>query len=1529
MADYYCDWNNGNNSNPGTELLPKQTMNAGTGLLSGGDTLHVKTGTYVEAMLNNIQGGSAGNLTTIKAFTGHNPVIQPSSGYRCVFLSGSARDYIEWDGIDCNGTNLNTGGGNCVKLDESGGTTARFQVWKNTTFYNSPASGFLAVSNGSSDGGSHTITNCSFHDDGLLEKDHGFYNQQPNSTIELCDFHTNAGSGVQNTQQNGSNPSGCIYRYCQAWNNGQVNKGFGLLIYSNNGLIYNSISRDNQLDGIQLWNSPNNAGIYNNTIVDNGSVSIKADGGASNTTIQNNICWSNGTDPISVGGSGNTISNNLISNPSFVNKAGKDYHIQLGSSAIGGAADQSAIFTDDFDRVTRSSWDIGAYEFVAVDVFYCDWNFGDNSNPGTELLPKKTMNAGIALVGSGETLQVKNGTYVEDMLNNIPGGVISNLTLIKAFTGHNPVLQPSSGFRAIQITGDGGGGSDYIEWDGIDVDGINLDSVSGNCAKFDGTTHFSIGHVWKNAAFYNAPRAGFLLTSGGTATEEGGSHTFTNCVFRNNGTEKNNQGVYNQQPSNTFELCDFHTNAGPGTSNISQNSSNPHNSTYRYSQFYNNGQAGAQPGIVLHGNNHLVYNNIFRDNANYGIQTWNGGTNVGIYNNTIVDNGSTSIITDGGPATLTNSTIQNNICWSNGLDSPSISGVGNTVSANLTTDPDFVDEIGNDFHLGATSTAINAAVDQSAIFTDDFDGTTRVAWDIGAYEFTGVPVGTFYLDPSGDDAGAGTELDPWATFDHAAATVGAGSTVIIKGGLYTIPWFTGPASNTTWRVPTGQVATLQAIVGSNHCIRLIGAADGVVIESEDQDGFIIDGTNVNTYCFRTTQSSGVSPTNGTLRKVAIVNGQNHNVFLHNTSSGWTLEDCHVYNNQKGDSTGHCVHTEADNTTIVRGTYHGTFGVGINAEDVGGTTPSTVIVYGATVYDFGGAAGIRIGATGLLGSCQVYNNIVYGSKSVGVGSRHGISFMGSVKAVGQEGSVYSNTIYNVDGNGIQIENCSDARVRNNAIHTATVGIALIGGASPAIDAIVEDNRTFACATDIDDQGTNSTITSNDVGDPLFSDTVVADFTLLNASPCIDAGQTLGAPWNVDFDGTARPLLTGYDQGAYEAESAQAQIPITSSDSFSVVCSEADGDVLDRTFVEWFDTIPIGLTEASTKVEDLVAIKEASESFTVGMVDVAAQTNDWTLALSGNFAPAATTVQLLAPDTKTTGDFVAGRIEETDNPTADIDITNDNYTEVEFCLTPTGSATVGTYAFRIVLDDGSVFDTYTVTPEADALLVGLAEIASSESLGVGMVDAVAQPDLFSMASSDDFAAGATTFQLSAPATKTTGDFVAGRIEETDNPTADIDITSNDYTEIEFCFQSVSDIETETYAFRVVLADGSVLDTYTVTPEVAITELQPKTGTESLPIGIVEVAEAVATVFVTATDSFAVGVIEASTLPDTDFDVSDTIGVGLLEGVQQVVVVAASENLPLGLGELEFTPGDDLTIILQGTLVVDNNATGGLLV
>lgn len=92
-------------------------------------------------------------------------------------------------------------------------------------------------------------------------------------------------------------------------------------------------------------------------------------------------------------------------------------------------------------------------------------------------------------------------------------------------------------------------------------------------------------------------------------------------------------------------------------------------------------------------------------------------------------------------------------------------------------------------------------------------------------------------------------------------------------------------------------------------------------------------------------------------------------------------------------------------------------------------------------------------------------------------------------------------------------------------------------------------------------------------------------------------------------------------------------------------------------------------------------------------------------------------------------------------------------------------------------------------------------------------------FQMAASSDITASGenTTAQLTPPSGKTTSDFDAGRIGDDENPLDAVDLTADDYSELEWCVQANGAAVSagQVYQFRVTAA-GTALSTYTVTPQ-----------------------------------------------------------------------------------------------------------------
>ena len=156
--------------------------------------------------------------------------------------------------------------------------------------------------------------------------------------------------------------------------------------------------------------------------------------------------------------------------------------------------------------------------------------------------------------------------------------------------------------------------------------------------------------------------------------------------------------------------------------------------------------------------------------------------------------------------------------------------------------------------------------------------------------------------------------------------------------------------------------------------------------------------------------------------------------------------------------------------------------------------------------------------------------------------------------------------------------------------------------------------------------------------------------------------------------------------------------------------------------------------------------------------------------------------------------------------------------------------------------------------------------------------------------------TTAQLTAPSGKTTSDFVAGRIQDDENPADAIDITANDYTELEWSIKAIGSVvsASEVYEFRVT-KNGTPLDTYSVTPQMTIG------SSNNAPSSPTSAAQKKTDDTVLATGDWTNETSIKLTATVTDADVGDTIKI-----CAEVDPIATAFTSPAGDGDGCSTTG-----------------------
>src|SRR5262245_26531982 len=155
-ATYYVA-TNGNNSNPGTIGSPFLTIAKGLSVLSAGDTLYIRAGTYAEYIDNQVPSGTSfSNAVTVSGYPSEVVTIRPNSGNQHVInANGSGAQYIIFDNLVIDATNA---GNNGMKL-QGGPNHIRVQ---NCEFKNAVESGIL-LTDGS---GFNEFINVNSHNNG-------------------------------------------------------------------------------------------------------------------------------------------------------------------------------------------------------------------------------------------------------------------------------------------------------------------------------------------------------------------------------------------------------------------------------------------------------------------------------------------------------------------------------------------------------------------------------------------------------------------------------------------------------------------------------------------------------------------------------------------------------------------------------------------------------------------------------------------------------------------------------------------------------------------------------------------------------------------------------------------------------------------------------------------------------------------------------------------------------------------------------------------------------------------------------------------------------------------------------------------------------------------------------------------------------------------------------------------------------------------------------------------------------------------
>jgi parallel beta-helix repeat protein len=367
----------GNDASSGSVDAPFGSLGHGVGVLTPGDTLCVRGGTYAETLDDAIPSGTSWSApVTVAAYPGESVTIRPNAGadFGLHFVSDH---HVVVSGVIVDATNVTY---DAVKVTSGSAGAAHHIRIERSEIMNAPGQGILVTGN---DQGVqyNEFRGLKVHGNGAVcagfaTRDfcHGFYIATSYNVVDGSEIYGNAGWGVQVYQGTANQANGNVVSNNRIHDNAAAGyRGPGIVLSSGVGnTAFNNVVWGNN-GGIEVAYAVSDAKVFNNTIyANNANPAYNAlhddpagisTADCSGVQVTNNVIFGTTADVHDYGAC-LTLTTNLTSDPGFVNAAGLDFHVASGSPAIdtGTTLGEVPVDADGTPRPQGAAYDIGAYE---------------------------------------------------------------------------------------------------------------------------------------------------------------------------------------------------------------------------------------------------------------------------------------------------------------------------------------------------------------------------------------------------------------------------------------------------------------------------------------------------------------------------------------------------------------------------------------------------------------------------------------------------------------------------------------------------------------------------------------------------------------------------------------------------------------------------------------------------------------------------------------------------------------------------------------------------------------------------------------------------------------------------------------------------------------------------------------------------------------------------------------------------------------------------------------------------------------